>query len=59
MKTSTTDQVKGKLHELKGDVKTKVGQATNNSSLEAEGENEKLAGKIQTKVGQIKRVFDK
>ncbi len=28
MKSSTTDQVKGKLHEIKGDLKEKAGQVT-------------------------------
>jgi uncharacterized protein YjbJ (UPF0337 family) len=59
MKQSTTDQIKGKFEELKGEVKTKAGQVTNNPDLEAEGENQKLAGKVQTKVGQIKKVFEK
>ncbi len=30
MENSTKDQVKGKFHEVKGDVKEKVGQVTNN-----------------------------
>ena len=59
MKPSTKDQIKGKLHEMKGKVKAKVGQVTNNPNLEAEGENEKLAGKVQMKVGQIEKVFEK
>jgi uncharacterized protein YjbJ (UPF0337 family) len=59
MKSSTTDQVKGKLHEIKGDVKTKTGQLTNNPDLEAEGQNEKIAGVIQKKIGQIEKVFEK
>ncbi|MGD0225647.1 MAG: CsbD family protein [Terriglobia bacterium] len=59
MKSSTTDQVKGKLHEIKGDVKEKAGQLTNNPDLAAEGQNEKLAGVVQKKVGQIEKVFEK
>lgn len=59
MKDSTVDQVKGKFHEVKGDLKVKVASVTNNPDLEADGENEKLAGQIQKKVGQIKRVFEK
>jgi hypothetical protein len=30
MKPSTNDQIKGKLHELKGKTKEKAGQLTNN-----------------------------
>jgi uncharacterized protein YjbJ (UPF0337 family) len=59
MKPSTTDQVQGTLHELKGKVKEKAGQVTNNPNLTAEGQNEKLAGKVQKKVGQIEKVFEK
>ena len=59
MKSSTADQVKGKLHEIKGDVKEKAGQLTNNPDLAAEGQNEKLAGVVQKKVGQIEKVFEK
>ncbi len=45
------DEVKGKAHQVKGAIKDKVGEVTNNPSLEAEGEAERLAGKIQEKVG--------
>ena len=53
MKPSTKDQIKGKLHETKGKVKEKAGQATNNPNLMAEGQDEKVAGKVQRKVGEI------
>jgi uncharacterized protein YjbJ (UPF0337 family) len=59
MKPSTQDQTEGKAHELKGKVKEKVGQVTNNPNLAAEGQDENLAGKIQKKVGQIEKVFEK
>jgi len=59
MKPSTKDQIEGKLHEMKGKAKEKVGQVTNNPDLAAEGQNEKLAGKVQKKVGQIEKVFEK
>ena len=59
MKPSTTDQIQGNVHEIKGKVKEKVGQATNNPDLVAEGQNENLAGKVQKKVGQIEKVFEK
>jgi uncharacterized protein YjbJ (UPF0337 family) len=47
MKPSTTDQVTGKFHEVKGDVKEKAGRVTNNPNLETEGQAEKLTGKVQ------------
>jgi uncharacterized protein YjbJ (UPF0337 family) len=59
MKPSTTDQIQGKLHEVKGGVKEKVGQVTNNPGLEAEGQDEKLGGKVQKKIGQVEKVFEK
>ncbi len=59
MKPSTTDQIQGNVHEIKGKVKEKAGQATNNPDLVAEGQNENLAGKVQKKVGQIEKVFEK
>lgn len=56
MKNSTKDQVKGKVHEVKGAVKEKVGHATNDPNLEAEGQDEQVAGTIQKKIGQIEKV---
>jgi uncharacterized protein YjbJ (UPF0337 family) len=58
MKPSTKDQIAGKLHEVKGDVREKAGQVTNNPNLAAEGQDEKLGGKIQKKIGQIEKVFE-
>jgi uncharacterized protein YjbJ (UPF0337 family) len=59
MKQSTEDKVKGAFHEVKGTVKEKVGQATNNPDLEAEGQAEKVGGKIRKKIGQVEKVFGK
>lgn len=59
MKPSTKDQVKGKLHEVKGTVKEAVGTVTNNPDLKNEGQAETLAGKVQKKVGQVEKVFEK
>ena len=59
MKTSTKDQIEGDFHKLKGGVKEKAGQVTNNPDLETKGQTEKLAGKVQKKVGQIEKVLEK
>ena len=59
MKPSTTDQVQGKLHEVKGDVKKKVGQVTGNPDLTNEGQAEQIAGNVQKKVGQVEKVLGK
>ena len=59
MKTSTKDQIEGKVHEVKGTVKEKLGQVTGNTELEDKGQAEKLGGKVQKKVGQIEKVLEK
>ena len=58
MKPSTTDTAKGKFHEVKGKVKEKVGRATNNPDLEADGQVEKIGGKVQKKIGQVEKVLE-
>jgi uncharacterized protein YjbJ (UPF0337 family) len=57
MKSSTKDQIKGTIRELKGTAKQKLGEKTNNPTLAAKGWKEKVSGKIQKKAGQIKKVF--
>jgi len=59
MKQSTKDRAKGKFHEVKGKVKEKVGRATNDPDLEAEGQVENIAGKVQKKIGQVEKVLGK
>jgi uncharacterized protein YjbJ (UPF0337 family) len=59
MKPSTKDEIAGKVHEVKGDIREKVGQVTNDPNLEAEGTDEKIAGKVQKKIGQVERVVEK
>jgi uncharacterized protein YjbJ (UPF0337 family) len=58
MKDSTKDQVSGKFHELKGKAKEKIGHATNDPNLEADGQDEKVAGKVQKKIGQVEKVLN-
>jgi uncharacterized protein YjbJ (UPF0337 family) len=57
MKPGTEDQVEGTLHQIKGKVKEKTAQVTNDPDLEAEGDAEEAAGKVQHKVGQVKKVL--
>ena len=45
MKPSSKDKAEGKFHEMKGKVKEKAGQLTNNPGLEAEGTVEKEIGR--------------
>jgi len=44
---------------VKGKVKEKVGRATNNPNLEAEGIGEKIGGKVQKKIGRVEKVLGK
>jgi uncharacterized protein YjbJ (UPF0337 family) len=59
MKPSTKDQVEGKFHEMKGKVKEKTGQVTNDPDLMDEGTAEKVSGTVQKKIGQVEKVFEK
>jgi uncharacterized protein YjbJ (UPF0337 family) len=59
MKPSTTDQIKGSFHEMKGKAKEEAAKVTNNRNLAAEGQKEKFAGKVQKRVGQIEKVLEK
>jgi uncharacterized protein YjbJ (UPF0337 family) len=56
-KLSTEDKTKGKIHEVKGTIKEKVGELTNNPELEADGNTEKNAGKVQNLVGKIEKAI--
>jgi uncharacterized protein YjbJ (UPF0337 family) len=59
MKSSTKDQVQGKLHEIKGAAKEIAGKLVEDQLLVAEGSDEKLAGTAQKKIGQIEKVLGK
>jgi uncharacterized protein YjbJ (UPF0337 family) len=48
-----------RLHEVKGNIKEKVGKLTNDPDLEGEGIGERIAGKVQKKIGQLEKVFEK
>jgi uncharacterized protein YjbJ (UPF0337 family) len=50
-----SDEIKGKLEQAKGKVKEKLGDATDNPSLEAEGTADRLKGKVQEGFGAAKR----
>ena len=48
------DQIKGKIDEIKGDVKERIGGATKDRSTQAEGWMENKKGKVQGGVGDLK-----
>ena len=55
MDDSTKDKAEGVSHEVKGTIKEKVGQITNNPEMEREGTGEKIGGKVQKKVADIEK----
>ena len=58
MKSSTKDQVEGKVHEMKGSLKEAAGKAAGRPDVQDEGTAERITGTVQKKVGQIKKVFE-
>lgn len=48
------DKIQGKADELKGDVKAKVGDATDNRDLQADGLGDKASGEAKQAVGEAK-----
>jgi uncharacterized protein YjbJ (UPF0337 family) len=59
MKPSPENEIAGKVHEVKGAIKEKVSQLTNDPDLEGEGTGEKIGGKVQKKIGQVQKVLGK
>ncbi len=55
--TGTQDEAHGKFKEVKGAVKEKIGQLTNDPNLQDEGTADKASGFVEKKVGQVKKVF--
>jgi uncharacterized protein YjbJ (UPF0337 family) len=48
------DRIKGKVDEVKGDVKKKIGEMTDDKGLEGEGIVDKAKGKIENAFGKVK-----
>ncbi|HEV8141272.1 MAG TPA: CsbD family protein [Methylomirabilota bacterium] len=49
------DELKGKAKQVKGSIKQKAGEVTDNPDLEAEGAIDQAAGKVQEGFGTAKR----
>ncbi|MRN54137.1 CsbD family protein [Paenibacillus monticola] len=49
-----SDKIKGGVSKIKGEIKDQVGNATDNTSLQADGKKDKLKGAIQQKIGKLK-----
>ncbi len=48
------DRIKGKMEEVKGDVKQRIGGASKDRSTQGEGFIEEQKGKLQGGVGKLK-----
>jgi uncharacterized protein YjbJ (UPF0337 family) len=59
MKPGAKDEIAGRVHEVKGTIKEKVGELTNDPDLEGEGIGEKMGGKVQKKIGQVEKAIEK
>ncbi len=59
MKSATENEIRGQIHEVKGKIKEKAGELTNNPDLEADGIVEKIAGKTQNKIGLVAKAVEK
>jgi uncharacterized protein YjbJ (UPF0337 family) len=59
MRPSTNNEIAGKVHEMKGKIKQKGGQLTNDPRLEAEGVVDNIGGKVQKKIGQVQKAVKK
>jgi uncharacterized protein YjbJ (UPF0337 family) len=59
MKDSTKDTAAGTFHEVKGRIKSRVGNLTNDPDLEADGIVEKISGKFQEKIAQVEKIIEK
>ena len=48
------DQVKGRVEEVKGNIKEATGKVVGNPKLESEGQADQVAGKAQATYGDVK-----
>jgi uncharacterized protein YjbJ (UPF0337 family) len=59
MKPSTQNEIAGKAHEVKGEIKEKAAELTHDADLEGKGISERIAGIVQKKLGRVQRIFEK
>lgn len=52
--TGLSDKIKGGVNKAKGETKDQVGNATDNSRLQAEGKFDKAKGEVQDTIGEAK-----
>jgi uncharacterized protein YjbJ (UPF0337 family) len=49
------DEIKGKIEEIKGDVKQKIGKATDDPRTQVEGMAEEKKGQVRQGVGDLEK----
>jgi uncharacterized protein YjbJ (UPF0337 family) len=54
-----SDKLKGQWNQIKGELKRKWGQLTDDDLTEAEGDMEKMMGKIQQRTGESRENIEK
>lgn len=54
-----SDQMKGKLKQMSGEIKRKWGQLTDDDLTQAQGNMDKLVGKIQERSGDQREAIEK
>jgi uncharacterized protein YjbJ (UPF0337 family) len=54
-----SDQMKGKLKQLSGEIKWKWGQITDDDVMQAEGSLDKVVGRIQERLGKERKAIEK
>lgn len=59
MKSSTRDKVEGAIQQVKGKVKSGIGELAGDADLKVEGKADQVVGKVQAKRGDVKKVFNK
>jgi len=55
MSLPNKDEIKGKLNQAKGTVKEKLGRASGDTVVEAEGADERVSGDLQSGFGEARR----
>lgn len=57
--SSLTDKIRGNWNQIKGKLKEKYGQLTEDDLAYREGQEEQLVGRLQEKLGMAKEDFKK
>ncbi|OES46634.1 CsbD family protein [Domibacillus iocasae] len=48
------DKLKAGVNKAKGEVKDQIGNATNNTRMQADGKKDKVKGEVQERIGESK-----